>query len=707
MFNLNVMMVMWRELFEAVLVVTIVYAVLAKRLPILEARKLTVLGVLVGIGASVLVGLGFQYASTNLSGEALEYFQIAVLVLCAGLMTHMCLWMRRHAASLKNELQSSVESALGGVGVAAVISLIALAITREGLEVVVFLWGMGLGLEGDGLATIALSAGVGAALTVVSGYCLARGIKFIKPKIFFKVTGIFLLLTASSLLLAAVQRSIQGGFVDPIVEPIWDMSAVLDESSGLGSFLAAIAGYQSQPALISVLIYALYWGIYFLASRVIFKLPKATKVGLAAAALMLAATLPFGSNHSARAATPEKLKLRLTGYGDMQFAYRDYGPNGTLKNGAQKDSRLVFDATRFSAKLEGFYLPYDVEFEAELEFEHGGTGAAMELEYEEAGEFENEVEKGGEVLLEEFYLKKVVTPELIMSAGRIKVAFGLLSLYPTPMDYLAVRRSETETTIIPESWNEMGLEAVFENEDLRIYAQVVNGLDSTGFSSQYWIGSGHQSRFEEVRATDLAGVLRGDVLSIGGVVVGMSAYHGGTTRNRPQADLVKTCNKTNSDEVAPCGYVDAPVTLVDAHATVNLTALRANAVIIWGKLANSAKVSERNRRLPNGLGAARTPVAEEAYGAWGEVGYDIAPALGMAGERRFEPFLRIDQYDTMYKTSSGQPDNPRFSRRVLTTGVAYTIERALTAKFDVSRRTFGAKNLRAESSAAVGLGFMF
>ncbi len=210
----------------------------------------------------------------------------------------------------------------------------------------------------------------------------------------------------------------------------------------------------------------------------------------------------------ASAAPDEKLKLRVSGYGDLQFAYHDYGSNGTLNKGAPADNRLTFDTTRFAAKIEGFYLPYDVEFEAEVEFEHGGAGAAMELEYEESGEFEPEVEKGGEVQLEEFYLKKVVTPSLTMAAGRIKVAFGLLPLYTTPLDYLAVRRSETESTIVPESWNEVGLEAVHESDDWRLYAQAVNGLDSTGFSSRNWVGSGQQGRFEEIRASDLAGVLQ-------------------------------------------------------------------------------------------------------------------------------------------------------------------------------------------------------
>ena len=42
-----------------------------------------------------------------------------------------------------------------------------------------------------------------------------------------------------------------------------------------------------------------------------------------------------------------------------------------------------------------------MRLEAELEFEHGGTGITMEFDkLEEFGEFEMEVEKGGEVIVE-------------------------------------------------------------------------------------------------------------------------------------------------------------------------------------------------------------------------------------------------------------------------------------------------------------------
>lgn len=697
MLNLNVAFVIWRELFEVVLVVTIVHAFLAQRLDRALTRRLIGMGLAVGFAASLALGGVFQLIQAQLSGDALDHFQTAILVLCAVLMTRMCLWMKAHARSMKRELESSLATALDRTSRVFVVTMIAVAFAREGLEIVIYVFGMGLA-EGGSPRGLVFGTLAGSLLAALSAVALRRGIRFIKPGLLFKVTGAFLLVTASSLLVRAATKLVQGGVLPALVDEAWDTSWLLDDRSDVGHFLATLVGYQSNPTLLVVLVYAGFWLIYALLSR---------RCGRAALALTVALG---GGQARAEGATPppnQNLKTRVSGYGDMRFAYYDYGPNRTLRDGAAKDSRAEFDATRFVAKFEGFYLPHGVEFEAEIEFEHGGTGAEMELEYEEFGEYETEVSKGGEVYLEEFYLKKYLSSDTILAAGRIKVGVGLLSLYDRPTDYLAVNRPEAERHLIPESWNEMGAEASHDFGDGKVLGQIVNGLDSSGFSSEFWVASGHQAKFETQKGTDPAFVGRIDYLGIGGVTLGASAYHGNSTRNRPKPDLVKSCDKASDDRVAPCGYVDAKVTIVDLHAQVRLEGLRANALFLKGKLANAGKVSELNARSKKELQAPKTPVADEATSWWAEFGYDVAPALAMNDAARLEPFVRYDYYDTMAKVSDGQVDNPRFERRLLTVGVAYTVDEALYAKFDLSRRTFGATHLHAENTAELGLGFLY
>lgn len=423
----------------------------------------------------------------------------------------------------------------------------------------------------------------------------------------------------------------------------------------------------------------------------------------------LEARLDAAEARAARAHAPKRrspFDIGFKGYGDLQFSFHDYGLDQNRAGGSQSDRRLVFDTTRFVLEMEG-PMPFDITFEAEVEFEHGGTGAAFELEYEEFGEYEQEVEMGGEVLLEELLLKKTFAEHFSVAVGRFYVAVGQLYRLHRPTAYLATTRSEAETTVIPAVWNEMGLQLQGRWEWLRATAQVVNGLDSTAFSSQRWVASGHQARFELVSATDLAFVGRVDATPAADTEFGVSAYYGGTSRNRPKPDLVRECTDPAADTVAPCGFVSAPVLILDAHGYFRRGPLRGSALILWGHLSNAAAVSSRNQRLSNALNVLRTPVADEALAAWAELGLDVAPWLRLGPQHQLEPFMRVDYYDTMFGTRDGLFDNPRFERTVITGGLAYTLAQALVLKLDFSHRRFGTSTINPENTVRLAAGFVY
>ena len=169
--------------------------------------------------------------------------------------------------------------------------------------------------------------------------------------------------------------------------------------------------------------------------------------------------------------------LSLSGYGEIGFAYHDYGADQSREGGALRDRRVEFDTTRLVTEIEGT-LPAGFELEAEVEFEHGGTGVEKEIEYDEFGEFEQEVEKGGEVQVEELFLEKEFADgRYEVAVGRFYVAVGQLSYYYRPTDYLGSVRSEAETTALPAQWDEMGAQFVATLPRIRLTGQVVNGLD--------------------------------------------------------------------------------------------------------------------------------------------------------------------------------------------------------------------------------------
>ena len=397
------------------------------------------------------------------------------------------------------------------------------------------------------------------------------------------------------------------------------------------------------------------------------------------------------AHHRRSPLSPAGLRVRLR-RDSLNYWRFDYGPDQKSRpGGSAPDDRALMDVTRLALKLEAELLP-QVELEAEVEFEHGGTGGALELEYEEFGEFEQEVEKGGEVIVEELYVKRSFGEHLDLSAGHFYVAVGLLSELYRPLDYYGTVRPESEAAVIPALWHETGIEASGRVRRWRWRLQVINGLDATGFSSQRWVAGGHQLRFEQVRADRLALAGRVDFEPVRGALVGVSLYRGDSAGNRPKPDMEGT---------------EAQVTIADVHAHLDRDRLRARGLFLRGHLRNAAAVSARNRTLSNNLDVPRSPVASAASALYLEAGYDILPWLAERPGERLDLFVRLDDYDTMAEVPEGFFDNPRFDRRVHTVGVNYAMARKLVLKADYAMRRLGAARFNDENTLGLALGFQF
>ena len=387
-------------------------------------------------------------------------------------------------------------------------------------------------------------------------------------------------------------------------------------------------------------------------------------------------------------------KLDWSGYSDIRFSYFNHGPNQNRPGGSESDDRLEFDLARFVLELEGETVA-GLGFEAEIEFEHGGTGSAFEIEYEEFGEFEQEVENGGEVYLEELYLWKKFGDWGKLRAGRFYLGFGVLSDFYRPTEYLAAVRSEAETMVIPAVWDEMGIGFdYYAHENVELVLQVVNGLDSSGFGSLNWVGSGHQGKFETIRADGLAFVGRVDFkLPDIGFLVGSSVYYGlDTNANRPKKGLED---------------VNSPLLLLDAHAVLRYGKWHATGMTMWGRLWNADDISERNRRLSNNLNVPRTPVSDNALATWAELGYDVASYVGLGGSHSLKPFFRVDYYDTMFRPRESLFDNPRYERLVLTSGLSYVFSDSAFVKLDYSHRRVGNSSINNEGAVNLALGWVY
>ncbi len=85
---------------------------------------------------------------------------------------------------------------------------------------------------------------------------------------------------------------------------------------------------------------------------------------------------PAGGPHGS--AEPEETEKKRPA---LNLEVGGYGENQNRGGGSQRDARLTFDTTRLVLELEAGLPEYGLDAEVEVEFEHGGTGAALELEF--------------------------------------------------------------------------------------------------------------------------------------------------------------------------------------------------------------------------------------------------------------------------------------------------------------------------------------
>ena len=388
---------------------------------------------------------------------------------------------------------------------------------------------------------------------------------------------------------------------------------------------------------------------------------------------------------SSLSASAEDSPFSVSGYGVINYAHYDWDMD--------PDRRAAVDVERLVVAPK-YRINDRIHLEAEIEFEHGGTGSTMEFDrFEEFGEFETEIEKGGEVIVEKLAAVFSIQPSLNFRVGHIIVPVGLVAKRHRPQHYFTTTRPEAEAHIIPTIWHETGVEVFGTFGSINYQAQVINGLDSTGFSSRHWIVPGHQLRFETANAEAPAFVARLDYAFNENATVGISGYFGDTAANRPKPDV----------------DFDAYVGIASLHGFYEMNSLKIRGLLLCGTLQNAEEISRVNRSLSNNLNVKRTPIGSSALGFYFELGYDILTLLREAApsSQQLDVFGRLDYYDTMATVESTRFDNPRWERTAWTFGINYHVHPKMVFKGHYSLRRLAQKQLNQENTLSIGLGFQY
>ncbi len=253
----NALFIIWRESAEAMLVVGIVYAWLKRQPDAALGRRYLWAGVAAGVALALALAAAMLGVAHFLSGDALDYFQIAIMFVASGLIVQMVLWMRRHGRTLRSDLETRMRENADAANWWGMAVVVALAVGRETAETVVFLYGVGM----QQMPTHQLLAviAIGLFLAWATFWLLQQGSRFLSWRVFFKGSEILLLLLAGGLLVSGIDRLISAGILPPLADQLWNTTAILDDSTRFGGFVAAMTGYRAQPALLPMLCLAVYW----------------------------------------------------------------------------------------------------------------------------------------------------------------------------------------------------------------------------------------------------------------------------------------------------------------------------------------------------------------------------------------------------------------------------------------------------------------
>ncbi|HTZ35014.1 MAG TPA: FTR1 family protein [Stellaceae bacterium] len=244
--------IVFREVLEAALIVGIVMAA-SRGAP---GRGLWVSG---GIAAGVLGALAVALFAATIAAAAegigQELFDAGILFAAVGMLGWHNIWMSRHGRELAGhaaELGNAVRS--GARPLWALAFAVALAVLREGSEIVLFLYGIALAGQGGPVAMLAGGA-VGLALGVGAGAAIYWGLVSIPMRLLFRVTSWLVLLLAAGLASQGAAFLMQADLVPALGSNLWDTSFLLSDQSLAGRILHTLIGYTAQPAGIQLVFY--------------------------------------------------------------------------------------------------------------------------------------------------------------------------------------------------------------------------------------------------------------------------------------------------------------------------------------------------------------------------------------------------------------------------------------------------------------------
>ena len=263
---LAALLIVFREILEAGLVIGVTLAATES----IDRRSYWVTGgIVTGLAGATLVAALTARLSEAVHGVGQDLFNAAILIVAVAMLSWHVLWMSRHGREMSASLKLMGRAVVDGHRTLwAIMAVVAIAILREGSEVVLFL--AGISAEGgNGAVQLIGGALAGLALGAVCSLLLYRGLLRIPANRLFAVTGGLVVFLAAGMAGQAAAFLAQADVVPSFGGELWDSSSILRDDSILGRVLHAMVGYSDRPMGIQVAAYVVVLALLFLSSHLL------------------------------------------------------------------------------------------------------------------------------------------------------------------------------------------------------------------------------------------------------------------------------------------------------------------------------------------------------------------------------------------------------------------------------------------------------
>jgi high-affinity iron transporter len=250
---LAALIIVFREVFEAGLIVGIVLAVTGG---VPNRNRWIGGGVLAGVLAACVVAAFTGALSQLFAGMGQELFNAAILGIAVMMLTWHNVWMAHHGREMAGEMRAAGQAVVdGSKSLLALAVVVGVAVLREGSEVALFLYGVA---ASDGGSALSLAIGGFMGLVLGAGVCLLTyfGLMRIPQRALFATTTVLITLLAAGMAAQAVAFLERANWLTSLDTVVWDSGWLLSETSIAGRTMHTLIGYTDQPTEMQLLVYA-------------------------------------------------------------------------------------------------------------------------------------------------------------------------------------------------------------------------------------------------------------------------------------------------------------------------------------------------------------------------------------------------------------------------------------------------------------------